>query len=114
MVSTDDGLAGNGSGRLIRDFLEAGHGKVADDEIEVLIKQFEFIHESGALFKDKCTICHDNAAKFARLKLVLRDDIPTGRYTDRDVAEFLLHHGRLDASEAQFMVQVLTRQLLVR
>ena len=114
MVSTNDGLTGKGSGQLIRDFLEAGHGKLTGEEIEVLIEQFEFIHGSGALFRDKCIICHDNAAKFSRLKLILRDDILTGRYTDRDVAEFLLNHGRLDTSEAQFMVELLTRQLLIK
>lgn len=114
LVRTENGLAGKASGRLVVDFLEAGHGKLSDQEIDVLIEQFDFIRDSGRLFKEKCAICHDNAAKFARLELVLRDDILTGRYTDKDVAEFLLQHGRLDASEAEKMVEVLKRQLLVR
>ena len=114
LVATENGLVGKASGRLVLNFLEAGHGKLSVKEIEVLIDQFAFIQESGRLFKDKCIICHDNAAKFARLKLILRDDMLTGRYTDRDVAEFLLHHGRLDASEAQTMVEVLMRQLQAR
>ncbi|MFD1157660.1 hypothetical protein [Roseovarius aestuarii] len=114
LVATDDGLAGKASGRPVIDYLKAGHGKLSDQEIDVLIEQFEFIQGTGRLFKEKCIICHDNAAKFARLKLILRDDILTGRYTDRDVAEFLLQHGRLDAFEAQKMVEVLKRQLQVR
>ncbi|AXI41735.1 hypothetical protein [Sulfitobacter sp. SK011] len=114
LVATENGLVGKASGRLVLNFLEAGHGTLSVKEIEVLIDQFAFIQESGRLFKDKCIICHDNAAKFARLKLILRDDMLTGRYTDRDVAEFLLHHGRLDASEAQTMVEVLMRQLQAR
>lgn len=114
LVVTDDGLAGKASGRRVLDFLEAGHGKLSDEEINLLIEQFEFIQESGRLFKEKCIICHDNAAELARLKLILSDNILIGRYTDRDVAKFLLQHGRLDASEAQKMVEVLTRQLQVR
>ena len=114
LAITNIGLVGKISGRLVRDFLEAGHGKLSDEEIDVLIEQFEFIHDSGALFRNKCVICHDNAAKFARIKLILRDDVLTGRYSNRDVAEFLLNHGRLDESEAQKMVEVLTRQLLVK
>ena len=114
LVATENGLVGKASGRLVLDFLEAGHGKLSDDEIDVLIEQFEIIKESGGLFQKKCIICHDNAAKFAHLKLILRDDILTGRYTDRNVAEFLLNHGRLDASEAQKVVEVLTRQLQLR
>lgn len=113
LIATDNGLVGKASGRPVIDYLKAGHGKLSDQKIDVLIEQFEFIQESGRLFKDKCIICHDNAAKFARLKLILRDGILTGRYSDRDVAEFLLQHGRLNASEAQKMVEVLTRQLQV-
>ena len=114
LIVTENGLVGKSSGRPVIDYLEAGHGKLSDKEIDVLIEQFEFIQGTGRLFKEKCIICHDNAVKFARLKLILRDDILTGRYTDRDVAEFLLNHGRLDASEAKKMVEVLTRQLQVR
>ncbi|GGH23909.1 hypothetical protein [Cribrihabitans marinus] len=114
LVATNGGLAGKSSGRLVRDSLKAGHGRLSDTEIDVLIEQFEFINESGGLFKEKCIICHDNAAKFARLNLILRDNVLTGRYSGKDVAEFLLTHGRLDASEAQRMVEVLTRQLLIQ
>lgn len=114
LIATDNGLVGKASGRPVIDYLKAGHGRLSDQEIDVLIEQFEFIQGTGRLFKEKCIVCHDNAAKFARLKLILRDDILTGRYTDRDVAELLLQHGRLDASEAQKMVEVLTHQLQAR
>ncbi|WP_306114949.1 MULTISPECIES: hypothetical protein [unclassified Roseovarius] len=114
LIATENGLVGKASDRPVIDYLKAGHGKLSDQEIDVLVEQFEFIQGTGRLFKEKCIICHDNAAEFARLKLILRDDILTGRYTDRDVAEFLLNHGRLDASEAKKMVEVLTRQLQVR
>ena len=114
LIVSESGIVGKASGRPVVDYLRAGHGKLSDEEVDVLIQQFEFIQQSGRLFKEKCIICHDNAAEFARQKLILRDDILTGRYTDRDVAEFLLQHGRLDASEAQKMVEVLMRQLQVR
>ena len=114
LVVTEDGLVGKNSGRPVLDFLEAGHGKLSDKEIDILVEQFEFIQQSGRLFRDKCIICHDNAARFARLNLVLRDGILTGQYSGKDVAEFLLRHGRLDASESQTMIEVLIRQLQVR
>ena len=114
LAATENGLIGKASGRPVIDYLKAGHGALSDDEIDVLIEQFEFIQGSGRLFKEKCIICHDNAAKFARLKLQLRDDILTGRYTDRDIADFLLQHGRLEPSEVQKMVEVLKRQILVQ
>ncbi|WP_271947312.1 hypothetical protein [Ruegeria faecimaris] len=114
LIVSESGIVGKASGRPVIDYLKAGHGELSDEEINVLIEQFEFIQESGRLFQEKCIICHDNAAEFARQKLILRDDIVTGRYTDRDVAEFLLQHGRLDASEAQKMVEVLMRQLQVK
>lgn len=87
---------------------------MSDREIDVLVEQFDLIQETGRLFQAKCVICHENAARFARLRLILRDDTLTGRYTDKHVAEFLLQHGRRDASEAQTMVEVLTRQLQVK
>ena len=114
LIATENGLVGKISGRPVIDYLKAGHGKLSDQEIDALTEQFEFIQGTGRLFKEKCIICHDNAAEFARLKLILRDDILIGRYTNRDVAEFLLQHGRLNASEAQKMVEVLTRQLELR
>lgn len=114
LVATENRLVGKASGRSVLNFLKSGHGKLSDKEVDALIDQFEFIQDSGRLFRDKCVICHDNAASFARLKLIMRDDIVTGRYTDRDVAEFLLQHGRLDATEAEKMVEVLKRHLSVR
>lgn len=114
LIVSESGIIGKASGRPVIDYLKAGHGELSDKEINVLIQQFEFIQQTGRLFKEKCIICHDNAAEFARQKLILRDDILKGRYTDRDVAEFLLQHGRLDPSEAQKMVEVLIRQLQVR
>jgi hypothetical protein len=45
--------------------------------------------------------------------LTLRDDVLTGRYSDRDIEAFMLNHGRLNAAEAQQMIDVLKRQLLI-
>lgn len=112
--ATDQGLIAKSSNRLLRDFLDGGHGRLSAPEVDVLMEQFEFMRESGSLFRDKCIICHDNAARFARLKLILREDVLTGRYSGREIATFLLGHGRLEASEAERMVEVLTRQLETR
>lgn len=114
LTDTADGLAGRKSGRPLRDFLEQGHGRLSAPEIDALLEQFALIRQSGRLFRTKCRICHDSAVELARHDLILEDDRLTGRYSGRDIADFLNGHGRLTPSETEQMIEVLTRALQTR
>ena len=107
----DGRLVGNGSGRDLRGFLEAGHGKLKPAEIDILVEQLGLIVERGALFQRKCLICHERSVVLARLELIMRDGTLTGRYSGRNIADFLEDHGRLTEEEVPQMVDVLTRHL---
>lgn len=114
LVQSGDRLVGKQSNRDVREFLEAGHGKVPISEIDILMEHLRNIQKSGRLYRDKCIICHQNAVRLARSRLIIRDGVLIGRYTDQDIELFLSGHGRLTQSEVPKMVVVLSRQLLVR
>jgi len=107
-------LVGRNSGRPLRGFLQAGHGGLTGEEAQALADLFTAIRESGRLFRTKCRICHESAVTLARRELILKDGRLTGRYTGRDIETFLNVHGRLDASEAATMLDILTRALTTR
>lgn len=106
-----DRLYGRKTGREVRAFLNSGHGGVRQGEIDALAGLFEGIRRSGRLFRQKCLICHDRAVILARRELVIRNGRLVGEYTDRDIAHFLLDHGRLDGDEVARMVEMLNCQL---
>ncbi len=108
----DNTLVGKKTGRPVSAFLETGHGGLSPDEIKIMMDHLSSIRQSGRLFHEKCRICHVNAKELARLNLIIRDGILLGRYTGKDIAQFLLNHGRLDTKEAARMVDVLKRQLM--
>ncbi len=56
-----------------------------------------------------CAICHGTARELARDYLVLRDGALMGRYSGRDMAEYLPGHARMDAEDAAFFEDVLRR-----
>ncbi len=99
------------SSKDLRAFFLAGHGKLTTAEIEPLITHMRKILASGGLFQEKCRMCHDRAVEFSRLNLMITDGRLTGRYSNRDIAEFLRHHGRLEKDEVATMIEVLRRQL---
>lgn len=105
-------LIGKSSQMPVRGFLEAGHGRLSDVEIEVMMDHLTSIQDSGQLFMDKCTICHGRAVVLSQLSLVLRDGEPWGRYTDRRVEEFLQNHGRLTQDEIPIIMGAFVRQLV--
>ncbi|MBZ0216372.1 MAG: hypothetical protein K8F25_07465 [Fimbriimonadaceae bacterium] len=107
-----DNLAGRKTGMDLRAFLERGHGKLATQEIETIVMHFTAIFESGAIFQEKCLICHDRAVILARRQLIFKDGRLVGRYSGRDVETFLQHHGRLERAEITALVQILKRQLI--
>ena len=111
LVRSNGSIIGRKSGRELRAFLEAGHGKLSADEIEAMVAHLTSIQQSGRLFHKKCRICHERAVTLARRELILKDGNLIGRYSNRDMRQFLLGHGRLTADEVPAMIDVLKRQL---
>lgn len=111
LTATGTGLVGKNSGRPLRAFLQAGHGRLTPAEVETMLDHLQSIQRSGRLFHKKCKICHVSPIELAQLELTLRDGRLVGRYTGRDIAQFLLGHGRLSAAEVPVVVDVLQRQL---
>lgn len=111
LLGSDGKIQGRNSRRELRAFLEKGHGGLTPAELEIILTHLTAIQRSGRVFHDKCLICHDRAVNLARSKLIMRDGKLVGRYTGRDIAEFLSDHGRLTADEVPKMVEVLIRQL---
>lgn len=107
----DGGLVGRRNGREIRAFLAAGHGHLDAGEAVAMAAHLAAIAKANGLFQDKCRICHDRAADFARRRLILRDGRLEGRYTGRQIKPFLSGHGRLEAREIETILEMLARQL---
>lgn len=111
LIKSEGRILGRKSGEELRAFLEAGHGKLSANEIDVMVAHLTAIQQSGRLFHRKCRICHERAKILARRELILKDGKLFGRYTDRNMATFLSNHGRLTPEEVSRMVEVLKRQL---
>ena len=107
----DGKLVGQSSGRAVEAFLSAGHGKLSPAEIEVMMSHLTAILDAGALFKDNCVICHGRAVVFARGHLGMKDGLLVGRYSGREVEEFLTGHGRLEEPEIRIIVEALSKQV---
>ncbi|MBV2359074.1 hypothetical protein KUH32_04740 [Thalassococcus sp. CAU 1522] len=105
------GLVGVKTGLPVRDFLASGHGRLSDDEIDRVVALLQTVFDGGHLFRDKCLICHDRAVVLARTKLIVKGGVLTGRYTGRDIPEFLKIHGRLTPEEVPAVARMLERQL---
>jgi cytochrome c5 len=108
---TKDGLAGRSSGKSVDAYLKAGHGNLSAAEADILLDHLLSIQNSGRVFHDKCKICHVSPVELAQLELVLRDDRLVGRYSGRDILQFLEGHGRLAPAEIPIVAEVLQRQL---
>ena len=111
LIRSEGRILGRKSGREVRAFLEAGHGNLAADEIDVMVGHLTVIQQSGRLFHRKCRVCHERAKVLARRELILRDGELIGRYSERNMKTFLSNHGRLTKEEVPEMVEVLKRQL---
>lgn len=111
LLFSDNRVLGRKSSRELPTFFDTGHGNLAPDEIDTMVAFLTQIRQSGQLFHDKCLICHDRAARFARIELTIKDDRLVGRYSGRDIEPFLEKHGRLEADELSKIVTVLKRQL---
>lgn len=111
LVNSNGDIYGRKSGQELQSFLESGHGSLTAFEIETMVRHLTNIQNSGQLFRTKCRICHDRAVILARRKLIVKDGVLIGRNTKRNIAHFLLGHGRLTPDEVSTMVDVLKRQL---
>ena len=80
-------------------------------EAAALVRQFGAMLETGFLYQEKCIGCHDRASTLARLRLFERDGVLEGRYTYRDITEFLRNHGRLSPEEVDIILSMFRRQL---
>ncbi len=107
----DGRVVGRGSGVPVRAFLRRHHGAPSEMETALLLDMFRGQIERGALFQERCRICHASARKLARGKLILRDGWLVGRYTGADMEPFLNAHGRLSAAEAETIRRMLVWQL---
>ncbi len=104
-------VTGLQTGRPVAATLAHGHGGLTATERAVMIAHLEEIAAAGTLYHEKCLACHDRASSMARSRLILRDNVLTGRYSGRDIASFLKGHGRLSAEQAADMTATLSRQL---
>ena len=107
----DSKLLGRHTGKELRTFLEHGHGELSPDEVDVMVLHLTSILDRGALYREKCLICHDRAVLLARLHLIMRDGRLVGRYTGRDIGMFLENHGRLEKAEMSTILEMLATQL---
>lgn len=98
-------------GEPLAAFLRGHRGRLTADEVALLTAHMTRIAERNGLFRAKCGACHENARQLAHDRLILRDGRVMGRYSDRDMAEFLPTHGRATAAEAAIILAMLREQL---
>lgn len=102
-----DGTLASSRGKPLTNFLKRHAGGLTPDEIALFEEVFKMQIVADGLYEERCTICHDSARELARLELMVRDGVLIGRYTGRDIGEFMQLHGRLTSSEAERMTEAL-------
>ena len=113
LTLADGVLQGLANGRAVAPFLAHHRGGAAPDEVAVLVDMFQRQLAWGSLFETRCRDCHRSARGLALQKLIVRDGVLRGRYSGRDIAVFLKHHGRTTPAEQQILGEVLLWQLQV-
>jgi|GEM_PF-529747 len=88
-------------------FLRRHQGGVTAPEAAALIDAFRRQIQGGGLFQERCGICHKRAYELARLHLILDEGKLMGRYSGRDMAEFLPIHGARTTEEAEQLFDML-------
>lgn len=99
------------SGAPLADFLNRHPRGLSPGDAQTLMTQFEAMLQTGFLFQEKCIVCHERASELARLRLIERNGALMGRYTNRDIAAFMPHHGRLTSPEVETIMAMLHRQV---
>ena len=109
LVITDGLLRGKTTGRDIRAFLPTHYGNPLPAETAALYDLLSWQVRAGGKFKTRCAICHVSARKLVRSRLFRDGNILRGRYSGRDMTKFLPGHGRIEAEEVGFFLQLLER-----
>lgn len=109
LIITDGILRGRASGRDIRVFLPDHYGNPNPAEAAALYDLFILQVQADGEFSARCAICHVRARELARINLISDGDFLRGRYSGRDITEFLSGHGRIEAAEIDFFVKLLMR-----
>ncbi len=99
------------SGAPLALFLEHHPRGLPPADAAALLKQFSAMLQTGFLYQEKCVACHERASTLARLRLFEREGVIEGRYTHRDISEFLRNHGRLTSMEVDTIMKMFHRQL---
>ncbi len=92
-------------------FLRDHRRHLSNADAVALAAHMTRIARRNGLFRSKCGMCHDNARDLARTMLIERDDGIYGRYSGRDMADFLRSHGRATDLEAGILLTMLREQL---
>jgi len=114
LVVEDGRVVGLNRGRDLETFLDKGHGNLDPAEVIPLVAHLKSVTGAAGLYKDKCLMCHEPAKEFARLNLIMDGGNLLGRYSKADIAEFMLHHGRINEIEHITIMDALKRQLLTQ
>ncbi len=95
----------------LRAFMRGHFGAPEESEIDAIYGALRRIAQGRGRFEVRCGICHASAEALAQKTLILRGGRLFGRYSGRDIADFLLRHGTDSAEETDFFTSVLRRQL---
>ena len=111
LTLADDTLVSRESGRDLRVILPKHFGRRGADEVAAIYRELLRVARGRGWFEVRCGVCHESAEDLARDALILRDGALVGRYTGRDITDFLRRHGTGSAEEAAFFEGVLRRQV---
>jgi cytochrome c5 len=111
ILSPEGKPTGRRTGKPVEEFLVRHAGGFSPQEIAALTDMFAMQLRSAGVYKRKCRACHDNAKQLARRELVLRDGRLVGRYSARNISDFLGRHGRLSPAEIETVHTMLLWQL---
>ncbi len=109
LVIIDGILRSQKSNRDIRTFLPTHYGNLQPSETLALYDLLSWQVQAGGKFKTRCAICHVKARTLAQMNLIRGDNVLRGRYSDRDMTEFLAYHGRIEEADISFFIQLFMR-----
>lgn len=105
-------LVGRESGQKLWIYLRRHFRERSREDIAIVHAELLRVAQGGGRFRTRCAICHESAGALARDSLILRDGQLRGRYSGRNIADYLQSHARIaDAEEAAFFEGVLRRQM---
>lgn len=97
------------SGKELQAFVAGHFGRRSQQDIEAITAALLRISRREGRFQQRCGICHSSAEDLARHELMLTGGELRGRYSGRDIGEFLQRHGTSSPEEAAFFEDVLRR-----